>query len=263
MVELTSAQERVVDHDGDLFLLACPGSGKTRAAAARVARLAEERRLAVCSYTNVGAHRIAKVLRDDFDTVLGPEHFLGTIHAFLLRYVLYPFAPLMSCKGRPHVREGEWPTIAVGGNQKKRIGVDAFRCAPDGSLIVKRKPPYVNESDEELIAIVDSQVRAQKRSHLERGILSFDDAIWWPSRSSAGTPISPARSPVDSTSSCSTRRRTPPSSSSSRSGRSGPPAPSDPWCWSATWNSRSSPSRGRVPRAAGCSPRNAGSTCWS
>ena len=134
MVELTPAQRRVVDHDGDLFLLACPGSGKTRAAAARVARLANERRLAVCSYTNVGAHRIAKVLRDDFDTVLGPEHFLGTIHTFLLRYVLYPFAPLMSCKGRPHVREGEWPTIAVGGNQKKRVGIDAFRCAPDGSL---------------------------------------------------------------------------------------------------------------------------------
>ncbi|MFN8231935.1 MAG: UvrD-helicase domain-containing protein [Actinomycetota bacterium] len=84
----------------------------------------------------------------------------------------------MSCKGKPHVREGEWPTIAVGGNQKKRIGVDAFRCAPDGSLVVKRKPPYVNESDEDLIAIVNSQVRAQKRSHMERGILSSDDAIW-------------------------------------------------------------------------------------
>lgn len=178
MVELTTAQQEVVDHDGDLFLLACPGSGKTRAAAARVARLAGERRLAVCSYTNVGADRIAKVLRDDFDTVLGPEHFLGTIHAFLLRYVLYPFASLKSCKGRPHVRERDWPTIAVGGNNRKRIAVDAFRCAPDGALVVKRKPHYIAESDEELIAIVDAQVRAQKRSHLERGILSFDDAIW-------------------------------------------------------------------------------------
>ncbi|MBA3866181.1 MAG: ATP-dependent helicase [Solirubrobacterales bacterium] len=178
MVELTAAQRRVVDHDGDLFLLACPGSGKTRAAAARVARLADERRLAVCSYTNVGKDRIAEVLREDFDTVLGPEHFLGTIHTFLLRYVLYPFASLMSCKGRPHVREGEWPTIAVGGNHKKRIAVDAFRCAPDGTLVVKRKPHYIGESDKELIAIVDGQVRAQKRSHLERGIISFDDAIW-------------------------------------------------------------------------------------
>lgn len=178
MPDLTLAQQLVVDHDGDLFLLACPGSGKTRGAAARVARLAGERRLAVCSYTNVGADRIAKVLRDDFDTVLGPEHFLGTIHAFLLRYVLYPFASLKSCNGRPHVREGGWPTITVGGNHKKRIAVDAFRCAPDGSLVVKRKPHYIGESDEELIAIVDAQVRAQKRSFLERGILSFDDAIW-------------------------------------------------------------------------------------
>jgi DNA helicase II / ATP-dependent DNA helicase PcrA len=178
MPDLTPAQQLVVDHDGDLFLLACPGSGKTRAAAARVARLAGERRLAVCSYTNVGADRIAKVLREDFDTVLGPEHFLGTIHTFLLRYVLYPFASLISCKERPHVREVDWPTVAVGGNHKKRISVDAFRCAPDGSLVVKRKPPYIAESDEELIAIVGAQIRAQKRSYLERGILSFDDAIW-------------------------------------------------------------------------------------
>jgi superfamily I DNA/RNA helicase len=178
MPDLTSAQRQVVDHDGDLFLLACPGSGKTRAAAARVARLAGDRRMAVCSYTNVGADRIAKVLRDDFELVLGPEHFLGTIHAFLLRYVLYPFASLKSCHGRPHVQEGGWPTIAVGGNQKKRIGIDAFRCAPDGSLVIKRRPPYIGGTDEELIAIVDAQVRAQKRSFLERGILSFDDAIW-------------------------------------------------------------------------------------
>ena len=178
MPDLTPAQQLVVDNDGDLFLVACPGSGKTLAAAARVARLAGERRLAVCSYTNVGADRIAKVLRDDFGMVLGPEHFLGTIHAFLLRYVLYPFASLKSCSGRPHVREGGWPTIAVGGNHKKRIAVDAFRCAPDGGLVVKRKPHYIGGTDDELIAIVDAQVRAQKRSFLERGILSFDDAIW-------------------------------------------------------------------------------------
>ena len=56
--------------------------------------------------------------------------------------------------------------------------MDAFRCAPDGSLVVKRKPHYIGGSDEELIAIVDAQVREQKRSFLERGILSFDDAIW-------------------------------------------------------------------------------------
>jgi superfamily I DNA/RNA helicase len=178
MPELTPAQQLVVDHEGDLLLLACPGSGKTRAAAARVARLAGERHLAVCSYTNVGAERIAKVLRDDFDVVLGPEHFLGTIHNFLLRYVLYPFASLKSCKGRPHVRDGGWPDIPVGGNQKKRISIDAFRCAPDGSLVVKKKPHYINESDEDLIAMVNTQVRAAKLRFLERGILSFDDAIW-------------------------------------------------------------------------------------
>lgn len=178
MPELTQAQQDVVDHDGNFLLLACPGSGKTRAAAARVERLAPARSLAVCSYTNVGADRIAAVLRDDFATVLGPEHFIGTLHRFLLRYVLYPFAGLAGVKAGPWVRERNWPDVAVGGNNQKRISIDAFRCDPAGNLVVKHKPHTIHEPDDELIASVDQAVRREKKRLAAAGFVSFDDAIW-------------------------------------------------------------------------------------
>lgn len=178
MPNLTEAQEEVVDHRGDFLLLACPGSGKTRAAAARVERLSGSRRLAVCSYTNVGAERISTVLRDDFSTVLGPEHFVGTLHRFLLRYVLYPFARLVGVRAGPWVRERSWPEIIVGGDNRKRIAINCFRCDPAGNLVVQGRPRTIHEPDDELIAMVESSVRAEKRRLAAEGFVSFDDAIW-------------------------------------------------------------------------------------
>lgn len=176
--DLTEAQRQVVDADGDFLLLACPGSGKTRAAAARVANLSATRRLAVCSYTNVGADRIAAVLRDDFEVVLGPEHFVGTLHRFLLRYVLYPFAGLVGVKAGPWVHERRWPDVSVGGSRQKRIGIDRFRCDPKGNLVVKSKPHTIHEPDDELISLVASDVRREKKRLAIGGFVSFDDAIW-------------------------------------------------------------------------------------
>lgn len=178
MPDLTDAQREVVNHEGDFLLLACPGSGKTRAAAARVERLSTTRRLAVCSYTNVGADRIATVLRDDFETVLGPEHFIGTLHRFLLRYVLYPFAGLVGVTAGPWVRERSWPDVSVGGNNRKRIGIDCFRCDPAGNLVVRNKPRTIHEPDDELVTLVESAVREEKRRLAASGFVSFDDAIW-------------------------------------------------------------------------------------
>jgi len=151
---------------------------EARPPAARVERQAPSRRMAVCSYTNVGAARIADVLRNDFATVLGPEHFVGTLHGFLLRYVLYPFASLVGVKAGPWVREDGWPDLAVGGDNHKRISIDAFRCDPEGNLVVKERPRTVHEPDDELLRMVEQAVRGEKRRLASGGFVSFDDAIW-------------------------------------------------------------------------------------
>jgi DNA helicase II / ATP-dependent DNA helicase PcrA len=176
-VTLTDAQQDVVNADGDFLLLACPGSGKTRAAAARVTKIARNRgqKVAACSYTNVGAERIASMLEQP----LGPEHFVGTVHMLLLRYVVHPFAYLAGAKRGPELRHGEWPTLMVYGDHKQRIALDAFRFDSNGNVVLADQPRSVKGTPEEILASVEHEVRARKRGFFTKaGVLSADDAMW-------------------------------------------------------------------------------------
>jgi superfamily I DNA/RNA helicase len=174
-MSLTSAQQEVVDADGDFLLLACPGSGKTRSAAARVARLTGTPgvKVAACSYTNIGADRIGAML----GAPLAPEHFLGTVHGFLLRYVVNPFAHLGGADRGPEIRGGDWPTLMVHGDHKQRMALDDFRFDPDGNLVVCNQPRAVKGTPDEIIASVGTTVRARKNGFFNAGVVSTDDAM--------------------------------------------------------------------------------------
>jgi superfamily I DNA/RNA helicase len=183
-MDLTEQQrELVVDAPGNFLLLACPGSGKTRSATARVQRLVNEgEKVAACSYTNVGAERLAAMLARDAKVVLGPEHFVGTIHTFLLRYVLYPFAHLIGANKGPHVRiEGTWPDLQVGDDHRKRVHLDAFRMRPDGSLMVASPPRFASseQAQAKLVEQVGGEVLRRKSAiFTASGALTGDDAMW-------------------------------------------------------------------------------------
>jgi DNA helicase-2/ATP-dependent DNA helicase PcrA len=181
-VRLTDQQRAVVDAEGNFLLLACPGSGKTRSAAERVSRLsaAPGTKVAVCSYTNVGADRLSAVLRDDLRVILGPEHFLGTIHAFLIRYVLAPFGHLFGGEAHPVIRtDDDWPDLPVYGDPKQRVRLDHFRRAPDDSLVLPQVPRGVQGTPEEVIASVGARVRDYKKNlFFKHGLLTADDAMW-------------------------------------------------------------------------------------
>lgn len=179
MTELTVQQRHVVTADGDFLLLACPGSGKTRSAAARVgARIADGDKVAICSYTNVGADRFRTVL-GEMHTIPGPEHIVSTLHGFLLRYVVYPFGTLAGAPRGPRLTDGAGGSVAFMGDQRKRIAVSDFRMKPDGSLKLKKRPLYLSTIEEgEIVAAVDKDVRRIKRRLLASGYVSFDDAIY-------------------------------------------------------------------------------------
>jgi ATP-dependent DNA helicase UvrD/PcrA len=181
-MELTKRQQEIVDAPGNFVLLACPGSGKTRAAAHRIARLTGEpaTKLAVCSYTNVGADRLGSMLTRDLGIVLGPEHFLGTIHTFLLRYIVYPYAYMLGAQQGPFVREGgSWPDLAVNDDHRQRMTLDQFRFSSDGSLVITGKPRSVSGTPEQIIASVDKQVRNRKTGLFRSaGVLTADDSMW-------------------------------------------------------------------------------------
>ncbi|HEV7529030.1 MAG TPA: UvrD-helicase domain-containing protein [Solirubrobacteraceae bacterium] len=176
-MDLTDAQREIVRTEGDFLLLACPGSGKTRAAAARVMRVAGEpgTKVAACSYTNVGAERIASMLEQP----LQPKHFVGTVHTLLLRYVVYPFAHLAGAKRGPELRHEEWPAQKVYGDRKQRVPLDEFQYDTEGHLVLRRPQRAVKGTSEEIVASVESAVKARKKGFFrEAGMVSLDDAMW-------------------------------------------------------------------------------------
>jgi DNA helicase-2/ATP-dependent DNA helicase PcrA len=179
-VDLTPAQEEIVAAEPDFLLLACPGSGKTRAAAARIARLQREgTRVGVCSYTNVGADRIASTLAADHNVYLEPRHFNGTLHKLLLRYVVYPFAYLLGAEAPVRMWHGKWPTVKFQGDPKRQVSLDAFRRDPDGNLVLASPPRWVGADVDEVVATLATQVTARKRGIFRAyGATTPDDAMW-------------------------------------------------------------------------------------
>ena len=209
-MDLTGQQRSVVGADGDFLLVACPGSGKTRAGAARVGALAADgKRVAICSYTNVGADRIAAVIGET-RIVLGPEHFVGTLHGFLLRYVVYPFGGLVGAQQGPSIVSASSRSIAYMGDNRRRLDVDAFRMRPDGSLTLKVRPQYLaTVPHAEIVAAVESEVRRHKREMLRAGYVSFDDAMFVALSILRRAPKLRRQSQGGSTRSCSTKPKTP------------------------------------------------------
>lgn len=179
-VNLTDQQRDVVARAGDFLLLACPGSGKTRTAAARIARLDEQgSRIAACSYTNVGADRIGAMLSRDHRRFFGPRSFNGTLHGFLLTYVVYPFAHLLGAEKAPRLWLGDWPDFGHCADPRLRLSLDQFRIAPDGTLLFSAPPQWAIRKADAVLAVERRRVIKGKRGLFRsQGVLSADDAMW-------------------------------------------------------------------------------------
>ncbi len=180
---LSEHQLRAVYAPGDLFLTACPGSGKTRAAGVRVARLAQDGlRAAACSYTNVGVEQIRRVVDRDLRQTLDPRHFVGTLHRFLLRFVLYPFGHLVT--GSPSTPrlisdEAIGEDVIFNRDPRIRLPLYRFRFRPDGSLIVRSTPARFRFDAETATRLGQADALRLKTRMARGGILSFDDAMYW------------------------------------------------------------------------------------
>jgi DNA helicase-2/ATP-dependent DNA helicase PcrA len=92
--DLNSKQTDAINHPGSVFLVACPGSGKTRTLTYKIAlelsRLESPKQFVVAiTYT----HRAADEIHERIET-LGVDTsrlWIGTIHAFCLEWILKPY----------------------------------------------------------------------------------------------------------------------------------------------------------------------------
>lgn len=154
---------------GDLFLTACPGSGKTRSIAARVAMLAKRgEALALLSYTNTGADEIASAVMKQHRVRVEGSNFVGTLHSFLLRYLISPFAHLLTHSNVP-VR---MDPVAVSELAPAGMNVHDYRYGVDGELEPKKAWLPASRSH------LDS-VHAIKMEAAEKGVIGYDDALYW------------------------------------------------------------------------------------
>jgi DNA helicase-2/ATP-dependent DNA helicase PcrA len=180
---LTPQQMHAVEAAGNFLLEACPGSGKTFAAGARFRRWTDAGlRVAATSYTNVGANQIISVVTGDLGGSVPAMSFVGTLHAYLLKYVFYPFAHLVMGSSRaPRVITADdfWDDVVFGGNNRIRAPVSRFQFRPDGTLCYRGELPRGIRSQEEAIDMGQVQALRMKQSYAIGGIASPDDAMHW------------------------------------------------------------------------------------
>jgi len=93
--ELNDEQKKAVENSGNIFLVACPGSGKTRTLTFKIAyelsRLKSNRKYIIgITYTNRAANEIHERIENmGIDTT---QLWIGTIHAFCLEWIIKPYS---------------------------------------------------------------------------------------------------------------------------------------------------------------------------
>jgi hypothetical protein len=194
---VSAPQRSAVVHPGRFFLTACPGSGKTRTVGVRLAfwaqtsdpLLGRPRRVAATSYTNTAVRQITTAAERAGQVVADP-HFVGTLHRFLLRYVVRPFGrTLMGCAELPKV-VGDTAGRSVDDEQvwigrfKTPVPVWNFDWRADGTLTVSELPYALPGSLDLETAAERGQERAleAKAALAVRGLLSMSDVLYWAMR---------------------------------------------------------------------------------
>jgi DNA helicase-2/ATP-dependent DNA helicase PcrA len=186
---VTEQQAQAATHPEDGFVAACPGSGKTRTVGLRLAYHAAfhpDLSIAAVSHTNTAVREIRAAAAE---LCFLPDHyFVGTLHAFLLRYVVYPFGHLrMKCSETPRVvgDERDWdhegvPSIGMPNETQYRLHPWRFEIelvnGDSGRLVYRRPADWPAHLTSELICEKRGQwAEAEKERYWKRGLLSYAD----------------------------------------------------------------------------------------
>jgi superfamily I DNA/RNA helicase len=193
-----SPQQRIaVVHPGRFFLTACPGSGKTRTVGIRLAlwsaivdeSLGRTRRVAATSYTNTAVRQMMAAA-DRAGHPVGDPQFAGTLHRFLLRYVVRPFGRrFMGCDQPPRVIASpggrpETVKFKLGYSKPVDIPIWDFEWRADGSLSLHETPFALRSkiTADELSAKLAGPASNAKLALARRGLLSMSDVLYWAMR---------------------------------------------------------------------------------
>lgn len=195
---LTAQQQEVVTHDGLGVVRSCPGSGKTRALAARVAyrmSMWESRRsgIAALSFTNVAVEELTCGLKGlEIEVPSASPHFVGTIDSFIYKHITGPHISLLipDIESRPEPMiqwHDAWvadiPAFCieslVGNGKRKfpyRVAVTRYSVKPSGEI---RWHPSRIEENMKIPLPTASEVVGKKHALARSGHISISDSMYY------------------------------------------------------------------------------------
>jgi superfamily I DNA/RNA helicase len=173
MIVLSDEQRVAVNQAGNVFVQACPGSGKTRVLTCRVIKGVEEltsskHRVVALTFTNRAADEIQA--RVDQVAISQERLWSGTIHAFALEWILRPYAGYV-----PRIRTGfsiadEYFTEQTLDGLRRQFGKPFhFRINT-----ARDRTGHVTNLNEDAAAIFD----IYHERLLERKLLDYDDVLY-------------------------------------------------------------------------------------
>jgi DNA helicase-2/ATP-dependent DNA helicase PcrA len=165
---LSLEQQAALIGGSNIFLKACPGSGKTRTVAARVASaVATNKKLALLSYTRVGAKEISEAVARSHGTVITEDHFVGTLHSFLNKYVLHPFGHLVTGS---EISMSIDPEAAAAHDP---VGLNGTHFQFNTQSVLSR-----NAKTKAIRSTEVTEVATAKRKAAQLGVVNYSDSIY-------------------------------------------------------------------------------------
>ncbi|KGL37768.1 ATPase AAA [Listeriaceae bacterium FSL A5-0209] len=161
--DLNEEQKKIVESLDNLYITACPGSGKTRVLTRKIAYQSvvnknSTKKIVAITYTNRAAEEIKDRL--DFLGIDSPSVWVGTIHQFCLEFIIYPFGMNLSrlSKGFNIVdgyTQSEYVeeilsklNIEIKGHEKNNINLS---LTTEGGILEKRFPKVTSMYHQKLL----------------------------------------------------------------------------------------------------------------
>jgi DNA helicase-2/ATP-dependent DNA helicase PcrA len=164
MVDLSDQQRSVIELDADVFVTACPGSGKTRVLTEKIVATLEggispHQRIAALTFTNRAADEVAARLQERGYS--RKQLWTGTIHSFALEWILRPYASYCDSLSRGFSVADEFYTRNLIASLKDKHGVEYTEDLRtgfdrDGNLLTE------NENERNLIEEYREHLQAKK-----------------------------------------------------------------------------------------------------
>lgn len=129
-MKLSVEQHAAVYCNGNAYVTACPGSGKTRALTARIAKGVEElkhknNKVLAVTFTNRAADEIKTRLEENY-TIESGRVWAGTIHSFALEWIIKPYASYSATLNSGYSIADEFETRRILNKLKADKGLRIF-----------------------------------------------------------------------------------------------------------------------------------------